>query len=298
MMNTLVILNSDKGLKIHPSCMIKEVIYFLNLKEKNIVIDATFGTGGHSFEILNKIPHGILIAFEKDPYLFKRGKEFENIYKNFKIFNKSFTDIPEVLQKENIKKIDGILFDFGVSFFHISSSKRGFTYKRNEILDMRYNPEEGKPLYYHLKKLREKEIGEILKEYGELKNWKKIAQNIIKERKSTDIKTTFEFNEIILKGLRGNKDKILQKTYQAFRIWVNNEIQNIQKVLSLLPSILRKGARVVFLTYHSIEDRIIKNFLKNKEFKILTKKPLSPSAREIKEKPNCRSCKLRAGEKI
>ncbi|MEO0270460.1 MAG: 16S rRNA (cytosine(1402)-N(4))-methyltransferase RsmH [candidate division WOR-3 bacterium] len=295
MTNTSVISNSE--IKIHPSCMIKEVIEILKPENKKIIVDATFGTGGHSIEILKKTK-GKLFAFEKDPFLYERGKKtFEN-FKNFKIFNNSFTEIPEVLEKERTNKIDGIIFDFGLSFYHVSSSNRGFTFKRKEILDMRYNPYENEELYKKLKKLTLKEIESILKEYGELKNYKKVSLNIYKGIKEKEVKYTDEFNKIILKNIKYNKEKILQKVYQAFRIWINKEIENIKKTLSFLPQIMESGGIAVFLTYHSLEDRIIKNFLKTTSFKVITKKPLTPSEKEIKEKPNCNSCKLRAGERI
>ncbi len=296
MMNTLVISNSEK-IKIHPSCMTNEIIKILKPEKRKLIIDATFGTGGHSEIILQKTK-GKLLAFEKDPFLYKRGKELFENFKNFKIFNKSFTEIKDVLKEENIEKIDGILFDLGISFYHISSSKRGFTFKEKEILDMRYNPLEDEPLYIKIKKLSLKEIELILKEYGELKNYKKIAKNIFKGIKEKEIKFTEDFNEIILNNIKGKKEKILQKTYQAFRIWINKELENLETTLSFLPDILEKGGKIVFLSYHSLEDRKIKNFLKRKDFKVLTKKPLTPDLKEIREKPNCRSCKLRAAEKL
>lgn len=294
MTNTSVISNSE--IKIHPSCMIKEVIEILKPENRKNIVDATFGTGGHSLEILKKTK-GNLFAFEKDPFLYERGKKISENFKNFKIFNKSFTEIPEILQKEGVNKIDGILFDFGLSLYHVSSSNRGFTFKRKEILDMRCNPYENEELYKKLKKIDLEEIEFILKEYGELKNYKKISLNIYKGIKEREIKYTDEFNKIILKNIKHNKEKILQKVYQAFRIWINQEIENIKKTLSFLPQIMESGGVAVFLSYHSLEDRIIKNFFKNSYFKFITKKPLKPSEKEIEEKPNCHSCKLRAGEK-
>ena len=296
MMNTSVISNSEK-IKIHPSCMTREIMKFLEPEKRKLIIDATFGTGGHSRAILEKTK-GKLFAFEKDPFLYKRGKEIFEKFKNFKIFNESFTEIPDILKKENIKKIDGILFDFGISFYHISSSQRGFSFKSRETLDMRYNPHKNEPLYIKIKKLSLKDIEFILKEYGELKNYKKIAKNIFKGIREREIRFTTDFNEIILKGIKGKGEKILQKTYQAFRIWINNELKNIETALFFLPDIMEKGGRAVFLSYHSLEDRMVKNFLKRRDFKALTKKPLTPEMDEIKQKPNCKACKLRAGEKL
>ncbi|MEN3046196.1 MAG: 16S rRNA (cytosine(1402)-N(4))-methyltransferase RsmH [Candidatus Hydrothermales bacterium] len=295
MMNTSLTLNSE--IKIHPPCMTKEIIEILEPYKRKVIVDATFGTGGHSLEII-KNTKGNLFAFEVDPFLYERAKKILKEFENTKIFNKSFTEIPNVLKEEKIEKIDGIIFDFGVSFYHISSSKRGFSFKKNEILDMRYNPLVDEPLYKKIKKLNISELEDILKNYGELKNYKKIAINIFKKLRAREIKYTEELNEAILDKIRGNKEKILQKVYQAFRIWINDEIKNIQTVFSFLPQIIEKGGRVIFLSYHSIEDRLVKNFLKNKEFKILTKKPLLPTEEEIKLKPNCRSCKLRAAEKL
>lgn len=300
---TVCLMNSSSELKgkIHPSCMVKEVMEVLNIEKREIIFDATFGTGGHSKEILSSGFRGLLLATEKDPSLFEKGKKLEIKFNNFKIFKRSYVEIPEILKELKIKNIDGVLFDLGISFYHISSSERGFSFKKKEILDMRYDFYEGYPLYYHISKLRERELEDIIRRYGEEKRARIIAKGIVSARSKKEIKTTFDLNEVIIKAVKkGNFEKILQKVYQSFRIWINREIENLERVLYFLPHIVRKGGIVVFLTYHSIEDRIVKRFFRDSSnrFRPLTKKPITPSSVEIKLKPNCRSCKLRAGEKI
>jgi len=277
--------------------MVNEVVQFINPKIGDIIVDATFGFGGHSLKILEKEKNVLIVGIEKDREIFEISKKNFEEYENVKIFNEDYENIDKILKEINIKEIDKIIFDFGLSSYHLEHSKRGFSFKKDEILDMRYNMEENLPLWKKIKKMKKEEIEKILKEYGEEKFYKKIAKEIYKQREK--IKTTSDLNKIIEKSvpkLKWNKTK--QRVYQAFRIYINDEIEKIKKTLSKVYDFLKPNGRIVCLSYHSLEDRIVKNFFKEKKMKILTKKPLTPSLFEIKENPRARSCCLRCAEKL
>jgi len=277
--------------------MVNEVVEFINPKKGDIIVDATFGFGGHSLKILEKEKNVLIIGIEKDKEIFEISKKNFEKYENVKIFNEDYENIDKILKDINIKEIDKIIFDFGLSSYHLEYSKRGFSFKRDEILDMRYNTEENLPLWKKIKKLKREEIEKILKEYGEEKFYKKIAKEIYKEREK--IKKTSDLNKIIERNvpkLKWNKTK--QRVYQAFRIYINKEIEKIRKTLSKVYEFLKPNGRIVCLSYHSLEDRIVKNFFKEEKMKILTKKPLTPSPFEIKENPRARSVRLRCAEKL
>jgi 16S rRNA (cytosine1402-N4)-methyltransferase len=277
--------------------MVNEVVQFINPKKGDVIVDATFGFGGHSLKILEKEKNVLIIGIEKDKEIFEISKKNFEEYENVKIFNEDYENIDKILKEINIKEIDKIIFDFGLSSYHLEHSKRGFSFKKDEILDMRYNKEENLPLWKKIKRLKREEIEKILKEYGEEKFYKKIAKEIYKERKK--IEKTSDLNKIIERNVPKLKwDKTKQRVYQAFRIYINKETEKIKNTLSKVYEFLKTNGRIVCLSYHSLEDRIVKNFFKEKRMKILTKKPLTPSPFEIKENPRARSCRLRCAEKI
>lgn len=277
--------------------MANEVLNLLNPQKGEIVVDATFGFGGHSIKLLEKEKDILIIGIEKDKEIFEISKkEFEN-YDNVKIFNEDFENIDIILKKLYIKKIDKVIFDFGVSSYHIEHSKRGFSFKRDEILDLRYDTSKNLPLWKKIKKINKEEMERILKEYGEEPFYKKIAYHIFKEREK--IKTTSDLNKIIEKILPYRRwEKTKQRVYQAFRIYINDELEKIKNTLFKVYDFLKINGRIICLSYHSLEDRIVKNFFKEKRMKIITKKPLTPSPLEIRENPRSRSAKLRCAEKV
>lgn len=277
--------------------MVEEVLNFLNPEKGDIIVDATFGFGGHSLKILEKENNIKIIGIEKDREIFGISERNFKSFKNVQLVNQDFENIDLVLKSLKIGKINKILFDFGISSYHIEHSNRGFSFKRNEILDMRYDTEENLPLWKKLKKLRKDEIENIIKEYGEEPFYKKISLNIFRERKK--IQKTEDLNRIIERSVPlVRKNKAKQRVYQAFRIFINRELEKIKNALLKSYSFLESEGRIICLSYHSLEDRIVKNFFKGKKLKILTPKPLLPSPLEIKNNPRTRSCKLRCAEKI
>lgn len=282
---------------MHISVLQKEVIEYLQPDRNDNFVDATFGLGGHTMAIVSKIkPEGKVLALEKDPELYKRAKKV--IPKEVILVNDSHVNLEKIVFEKRFKNISGVLFDLGVSTWHLESSGRGFSFKRNEPLDMRFDPRYGfaaeKIVNYYSKQMIEK----ILKDFGEEKKADKIAQKIVEARKIRPIKTTLQLVNILkMAGVFSP-----QKTFQALRIAVNNELSNLSAALSQALGVIKSGGRLVVISFHSLEDRIVKEFfqdnLKKQCLKILTKKPIRPSAYEIRINPNSRSARMRVALKI
>jgi 16S rRNA (cytosine1402-N4)-methyltransferase len=291
---------------MHLSVLKNEVIEYLDPKPNENFIDCTFGEGGHALEILKRNgPRGKVLGIEVDRELFEICKSKFKKLKRLILVCDSYSNLKDIVQREKFGKISGILFDLGLSSWHLEESKRGFTFRKDEPLIMSYFQKE-KTAKDLINKLSEREICEILKKYGEERFAKKIAKEIVKERKKKPIETTFQLVEIIKRATpiwyQRKKIHFATKTFQALRIFVNEELENLKIALPQALEILEKGGRLVVISFHSLEDRLVKNFFKENEIsgklKILTKKPISPSQIEIKINKRARSAKLRAGEKI
>jgi 16S rRNA (cytosine1402-N4)-methyltransferase len=295
--------------RFHKPVLLKEVIEWLDVGRNKNYVDCTIGEGGHAIEILKRNgPKGKVLGIEIDPELYKKLKK--EAPERLILVNDSYTNLKEIVERENFKKVYGILFDLGISSWHIEKSGRGFSFLRDEPLIMRYNgnltKEPKLTAEMIVNEWPEREIERILKEYGEERFAKRIVREIVKARKVKPIKTTFQLVEVIKKAVpsfyRHRKVHFATKTFQALRIAVNNELENLKVALPQAIEVLEKGGRLVVISFHSLEDRIVKNFLKEKErerkIKILTKKPIRPSKEEVKQNPRSRSAKLRAALKI
>jgi 16S rRNA (cytosine1402-N4)-methyltransferase len=295
--------------RFHKPVLLKEVIEWLDVGRNKNYVDCTIGEGGHAIEILKRNgPKGKVLGIEIDPELYKKLKK--EAPERLILVNDSYTNLKEIVERENFKKVYGILFDLGISSWHIEKSGRGFSFLRDEPLIMRYNgnlTEEAKlTAEMIVNEWPEREIERILKEYGEERFAKRIVREIVKARKVKPIKTTLQLVEVIKKAVpsfyRHRKIHFATKTFQALRIAVNNELENLKVALPQTIEVLEKEGRLVVISFHSLEDRIVKNFLKEKEregkIKILTKKPIRPSKEEVKQNPRSRSAKLRAALKI
>ena len=299
---------------MHLPVLQKEVIRYLEPKSNENFIDATFGEGGHGLKILEVIkPQGKLLGIEIDPELYeitKKRLEQENprIFERLILVNDSYLNLPRIIEEYQFRPVHGVLFDLGMSLWHIKESKRGFSFQRDEPLDMRFNPQANRLTAFEIVNYWEKEkIEKILREYGEEKFAKKIAENIEETRRIKPIRTTFDLIKIIQESIPSAVQRKLKihpatRTFQAFRIAVNRELSTLEETLSFLPKILDKGAKIVVISFHSLEDRIVKKkFLEAKEkglLKILTKKPVVPAKEEIILNPSSRSAKLRAAQII
>ena len=288
---------------IHKPVLLKEVLEYLNPKTNQNFIDCTVGEGGYVEGILEKNgPDGKVLGIEADPEIYQKLRK--QLSERFIPVNDSYINLKTIVEKLDFKPISGILFDLGMSSWHLEASKRGFSFSKNEMLDMRYNPKSN-PLTAEkiVNQWPEYEIRKILEEYGEEKFAKKIAKELIDERKVKPIRTTFQLVKIIKRAVSSRKTKIhfATRTFQALRIAVNDELSNFEKALPQAIEVLAPEGTIVIISFHSLEDRIVKSFFKDlssKELKILTKKPVTASQKEIKVNLRSRSAKLRAAAKI
>lgn len=299
---------------MHTPVLKKEIIEYLNPRPNENFIDCTFGMGGHSEAILERNgPKGKVLGIEADPELyssFQVGKfkiAGEELAKRMILANTSYTDLRNLVQEYSFGPVNGILFDLGLSSWHLEKSERGFSFQKDEPLDMRYNPE-ATPLtaYEIVNSFPEKDIEDLLKEYGEEKFARQIARKIVQIREQKSIRTTLDLVEAIWAALpesfKSGKIHPATKTFQALRIKVNSELDNLEKALIQAVDVLGTEGRIVVVSFHSLEDRIVKRFFKRGKqinmLEILTKKPITASEQEIEANPRSRSAKLRSVKKI
>ena len=305
----------------HISVLLDESIDGLNIKDNGIYVDCTLGGGGHASEILKRIPNGHLYCFEQDPYAYERGNaKLSAVGKNYDIFPDNFVNLKKDLLSKGIEKVDGIIYDLGVSSFQFDTPDRGFSYNFDATLDMRMNTNQTLTAKMIVNEYSYEELKRIFYLYGEEPFSKEIARSIEKERKIKPIETTFELTDIIKKSLPA---KVLRKkghpakqVFQALRIAVNNELEVFSKSLEDALSILKPGGRIFVITFHSLEDRICKQMFKSKvtsdvptdlpikdseikkEYRLINNKVIVPSDRELDLNNRAHSAKLRIIEKL
>lgn len=289
---------------IHKPVMIKEVLSFIP-ENSNIVVDATLGEGGHTKAMLDLNLE--VYGFERDKNILEIAKKRLSNYKKFYYYNNTCDKMIDSLPKNIIGNVDFILYDLGVSMFHFKKAERGFSFNENNKLDMRLGINKINA-YEVINKYEKKDLERIFKEYGEIKNYSKLAEIIIKERKKKNIETAKELENIIFHNSDKSKKygKINPATliFQAIRIEVNDELNILKKSIENIKNILKKYGVVVIISYHSLEDRIVKRFFKDNEktknkegiFKLLNSKVLKPTNEEIKLNIASRSAKLRAAQ--
>ena len=289
---------------IHKPVMIKEVLSFIP-ENSNIVVDATLGEGGHTKAMLdlNLEVH----SFERDKNILEIAKKRFANYKKFYYYNNTYDKMIDSLPKNIIGNVDFILYDLGVSMFHFKKAERGFSFNENNKLDMRLGINKINA-YEVINKYEKKDFERIFKEYGEIKNYSKLAEIIIKERNKKNIETAKELENIIFhnsdKSTKYGKINPATLIFQAIRIEVNDELNILKKSIENIKNILKKYGIVVIISYHSLEDRIVKRFFKDNEktknkdgiFKLLNSKVLKPTNEEIKLNIASRSAKLRAAQ--
>ena len=295
----------------HLPVLLKESINGLKIDDKGIYVDATFGGGGHSLEILRSLSKkGRLVSFDQDPDSINNSYEESNFY----FVNENFKYMKRFLKNLGFSKVNGILADLGVSSFQINTPSRGFSYRYDAALDMRMNKNNTLDAMKVINRYNHENLSKILFEYGDIKNSKKISEEIIKARTANKINTTFDFNKI-LKPLYPERylNKNLSRIYQAIRIEVNKELDVLKSFLEQTSELLLPGGRLCVISYHSLEDRMVKRYITNGNFSTTAEKDLygnfsvpfkkigkmiQPSAVELKENIRSRSAKLRIAEKI
>jgi 16S rRNA (cytosine1402-N4)-methyltransferase len=283
--------------------MPNEVMEMLHLRQDGVYVDATVGLGGHSEEILKVIGSGgRLIGIDRDDEaLAIAGKKLSDGRVILK--RGSFSDMEDILSFEGISKVDGVLLDLGLSMLQLRSPDRGFSFTSERRLDMRMDGTQTLSAFGLVNRYSEKEIDRILWEYGEERLSRKIAREIVRVRDKKPIDTCAELSKLV-EGVYGGRGKThpATKTFQALRIAVNKELEQLKQGLEAALRLLNEGGRLCVITYHSLEDRIVKHFFlesaKKGLIRIITKKPTIPSVGEIRANPSSRSAKLRAAERI
>ena len=303
----------------HVPVLLKKSIELLITANDGTYFDGTAGFGGHSQEILNRLnKKGKLVATDKDQSAFEYCKNKFDLDKRFSIYRTGFTNIDKISKIEFIDGFDGIFADLGVSSFQLDNIDSGFTFREDTILDLRMNKDEGPTASDLLNTLSQEEIAKILFDYGEEKNAKLISKKIVEYRSVRKISSSSQLKEI-LEQITPQRflTKTLTRVFQSFRIYVNNELEELEIFLDKAVNLLKPGGRIVFLCYHSLEDRLVKEKFKYesldcicppgtpvcicgkvKRLKIITRKPITPSEEEVLKNRRSRSAKLRAAERI
>lgn len=294
---------------MHIPVLLKEVIEYLDPKPGQRFIDATLGGGGHAVVILQKIMQdGKLLGMEWDGRLLEQTR-FVIYNAGFKdsaiLVNESYINLKRIAEGQNFMGADGILFDLGLSSWHLEASGRGFSFQKDEPLDMRFAGKDGQTAREIVNRFSYDELVEILKEYGEERFAKSIAAKIVNTRKEKAIETTYELVEIIKNSTpfwyRRSRLHFATRTFQAIRIATNNELENVKDGLAGALETVRVGGRLAVISFHSLEDRIVKNFFREKAgegaLEIVTKKPVISGLEEITANPRARSAKLRVAQR-
>lgn len=300
-----------KHMQYHNPVLLKETVDGLNLKEDGVYVDVTFGGGGHSREILSRLgPDGKLFAFDQDPDALENAIDDER----FTLINENFRFIKRFLRFYGVRKVDGILGDFGVSSHQFDVAERGFSTRFESALDMRMNQKSHLSAHQVVNEYEEKELKAVLYNYGELRNAPRITRAIISARKEGEIKTSEQLKEVLKPFLpMGKEHKILAQIYQAIRIEVNQEIEALKEFLLQTEGLLESGGRLSLISYHSLEDRLVKRFIRSGMFEGEPEKDfygnisvpfkkvgklIVPSPEEIRKNNRARSAKLRIAEKL
>ncbi len=306
-------------MKHHTPVLLNETINYLITDLSGVYFEGTVGFGGHSTKILESIDSTArFIGTDKDIIAYEYCKNKFGNDSRVKLFNTSFTDIKNISKIEFIEKFDGIFVDLGVSSYQLDDKKSGFTFREDTILDLRMDKSKGKPAFQVINNYEEKAIANIIYQFGEEKRSRQIARKIVEERKMKKIKSSFQLNEIIKSCVNSRYySKSLARVFQAFRIYVNNELDELKEFIEISIDQLKVGGRIAVITFHSLEDRIVKEMFKyetlkcvcppefpvcncdkQQRLKLITKKPVVPSDEEIRINRRSRSAKLRIAERI
>ncbi len=296
----------------HIPVLLDEVIEGLNIRPDGIYVDCTFGGGGHSKAILAKLSEkGKLVAFDQDDDARKNLPDDQRVI----FIPQNFRHLQRFLRLHNITAVNGIMADLGVSSHQFDEAGRGFSIRYNAEMDMRMDQRQSLTAFEIVNTYTEQRLHKLFEEYGEVTNAKTLAKTIVQVRSSTSLKTIDSFKNALREIVKGNPNKYFAQVFQALRIDVNDELGALKEMLQQVPTLLKPGGRVAIITFHSLEDRLVKNFFRRgsfdepeenpfinteqvSELKIITKKPLLPTENEMKQNPRSRSAKLRVAEKI
>lgn len=296
----------------HVPVLLFEAIEGLNINPNGIYVDCTFGGGGHSKAILSALgTNGKLVAFDQDEDVRKNLPDDSRVL----YVPQNFRHLQRFLRLHNIRTVDGILADLGVSSHQFDVAERGFSTRHNAELDMRMDQRQSLTAFDVINTYTEQRLHKLFEQYGEVTNAKTLARTIVQVRSTTSLRSIDAFKNALREIVKGNPNKYFAQVFQALRIEVNDELGALKEMLEQVPALLNPGGRVVIITFHSLEDRLVKNFFRRgtfdepetnpfineatvNELKVITKKPVVPGAKEMKQNPRSRSAKLRVAEKV
>ncbi len=303
----------------HVPVMRNEVLQYLITRPEGTYVDCTVGGGGHARAILEVLsPQGQLIGLDADAEALEHARNVLADFPNKVLRHTFYDNLEAVLYELDVVPVDGVFFDLGISSFQVDVERRGFSFQKEAPLDMRFDQSTCKTAADVVNEYPEEELARVIREYGEERHWKAIVNEIIRKRQIMRIETTTDLVEIVRSVVGENfLNKSLARVFQALRIEVNQELERLQRALQQAYDVLRQGGRIVVLSYHSLEDRIVKEFFRHKaatcvcppelpvctcgkvqEMKLLTRKVVTPSAEEVSRNPRARSARLRAAERI
>jgi 16S rRNA (cytosine1402-N4)-methyltransferase len=303
--------------------MVNEIVDYLNCSPGKTFVDGTLGGGGHAKAILEAIgSNGFLVGIDRDQdAIAHAGKSLHPFKPNFQVFHDNYTHLPHILSQLHTSKVDGILLDLGLSLYQLEGSGRGFSFMRDEPLDMRMNPEEGVTAESLVNKLSERDLADLIARYGEEPRAVRIAKRFVASRRREKIRSSLQLAEIVKQAIpaRFRRGRIhpATRTFQAIRIAVNRELECLEEFLDVATECLNPEGRLCILSFHSLEDRIVKDRFralargctcppdfpkcvcgKQPQISILTKRPVRPGDAEVRANPMARSAKLRAAERL
>ncbi len=296
----------------HIPVLLNETIEALNIQPGGIYVDCTFGGGGHARAILEKLgPGGKLVAFDQDDDA-KRNLPADS---RVVFVPHNFRHLQRFLRLHQVQAVDGIMADLGVSSHQLDEAERGFSIRFDAALDMRMDKRQTLTAFDVVNGYSEHQLHKLFEQYGEVTNAKTLAKTIVRVRSNTSLKTIEGFKNALREIVKGNPNKYFAQVFQALRIEVNDELGALKEMLQQVPALLKPGGRVAIITFHSLEDRLVKNFFRRgtfdepetnpfineesvNELKVVTKKPITASVKEEKQNPRARSAKLRVAEKL
>ncbi len=288
--------------------MLKEILWWLSIREGGVYLDCTVGAGGHSRAILDEMRGKVrIIGIDRDEEALKiASQELKEYKEQTTLIKANFKELPQILKEENVDLVNGIMYDLGLSSIQLDSQTRGFSFRWTAPLDMRMDSSQALTAAHLVGELSQKELEDIFFELGEERWARRIAEFIVEERRQNPIKTTSNLLEVMRRAVpakfrRGRRTHFATRVFQALRIKVNEELENLRVSLSYSFDLLQKEGRVCVISYHSLEDRIVKqkfNEAKEEKLNILTKKVIRPSKKEVRINPRARSARLRVAERI
>lgn len=286
---------------LHIPVLPAEILEWLRPQPGQILVDGTLGGGGHTRLLAERLSgEGYVLAVDRDPAAVAAAeRNLRGL--NVKVAHASYLELPELLRQLQVEYVNGIVLDLGLSSDQLADDQRGFSFQTGGALDLRFNPEEGEPASRLLARLRENEIADLIFKFGEERFSRRIAKQIVAARTSQPIQTAEQLAALVRRCVPRSNDGIdpATRTFQALRIAVNNELGGIEQALKTLPALLAPGGRLAIISFHSLEDRLVKEaFRSDQRLQVLTKKPITASPAELAANPRSRSAKLRVAERV